>query len=118
MRRRRSSVCSSRSQSGLSKEYFSLQFARRYVFTRPRPKAEVAPFDERSAVSQKYCGRETAVVRHLRVALLSHIPSCVYRKLKPGRNDGEPADQPTSPLAIRVGRMQTVQRKNADRGKQ
>jgi hypothetical protein len=35
-----------------------------------------------------------------------------------GRNDGEPADQPTSPLAIRVGRMQTVQRKNADRGKQ
>jgi len=43
---------------------------------------------------------------------------CVYRKLKPGRNDGEPADQPTSPLAIRVGRMQTMQRKNADRGKQ
>jgi len=39
-------------------------------------KAEVAPFDERS-VSQKYCGRETAVVRQLRVALLSHIPSCV-----------------------------------------
>src|SRR5882757_7592398 len=50
------------------------------------------------------------------MALLSHIPSCVHRKLKPGRNDGEPADQPTSPLAIRVGRMQTVQRKNADRG--
>ena len=50
------------------------------------------------------------------MALLSHIPSCVYRKLKPGRNDGGPADQPTSPLAIRVGRMQTVRRKNADRG--
>src|SRR4029077_12070415 len=49
------------------------------------------------------------------MALLSHIPSCVYRKLKPGRNDGGPADQPTSPLAIRVGRMQTVRRKNADR---
>jgi len=28
----------------------------------------------------KYYGRETAVVRHLRMALLSHIPSCVYRK--------------------------------------
>src|SRR6478752_3063777 len=44
----------------------------------------------------------------------------VYRKLKPGRNDNdsEPADQRTSPLAIRVGRMQTVQRKNANRGKQ
>src|SRR6476646_2811205 len=41
------------------------------------PLAEVAPFDERSVVSQKYCGRETAVVRQLRVALLSHIPSCV-----------------------------------------
>jgi K+ potassium transporter len=99
------------------------------------------------------------------MALLSQIPSCVYRKLKPGRNDGEPAEglkpalrlerqgqhgqnktdkrdhrvnlpdsslnQPgegfrytlvqrgstdTAPLAIRVGRMQTVQRKNADRG--
>ena len=37
MRRCRSSVCSSRSQSGLSKEYFSLQFALRCVFTRPRP---------------------------------------------------------------------------------
>jgi glucose dehydrogenase len=28
-----------------------------------------------------------------------------------GSNDGEPADQPTSPLGIRFGRMQTVQRK-------
>ena len=35
----------------------------------------------------------------------------------PDLNDDEP-DQPTSSLAIRVGRMQTVQRKNADRGKQ
>src|SRR5260370_28198478 len=26
------------------------------------------------------------------MALLSHIPSCVSRKLKPGRNDGEPAE--------------------------
>jgi hypothetical protein len=59
----------------------------------------------------KYSGRETAVARHLRMALLSHIPSCVYRKLKPGRKDGGPADQPTSPLAIRIGRMQTAQRK-------
>jgi hypothetical protein len=50
------------------------------------------------------------------MALLSHTASCVYRKLKPGRNDGEPADQPTSPLAIRVGRMQTVQRKMLIRG--
>ena len=26
------------------------------------------------------------------MALLSQIPSCVYRKLKPGRKDGEPAE--------------------------
>ena len=40
-RRCRSSVCSSRSQSGLSKEYFSLRFARRCVFTRPRPQPDI-----------------------------------------------------------------------------
>lgn len=32
--------------------------------------------------------------------------------------DQPTSPQPTSPLAIRVGRMQTVRRKNADRGKQ
>jgi hypothetical protein len=52
------------------------------------------------------------------MALLSLIPSCAYRKLKPGRNDGEPADQPTSPLEIRVGWMQTVQRKMLTGGNQ
>jgi hypothetical protein len=81
------------------------------------PKGEVAPFDERSVVQP-----DTSVAKRrlcdTYMALLSHTASCVYRKLKPGRNDGEPADQPTSPLAIRVGRMQTVQRKKADRVKQ
>jgi len=42
MPRRRSSLCSSRSRSGLPKEYFSRRFARRCVFTQPRPTADVS----------------------------------------------------------------------------
>jgi len=43
MPRRRSSICSSRSRSSLLKEYFSLQFAPRCVFTQPRPGADIWP---------------------------------------------------------------------------
>jgi hypothetical protein len=41
MPRRRGPVCSSRSQSELAKKYFSPQFARRCVFTQPRPLADI-----------------------------------------------------------------------------
>ena len=57
MQRRRSSICSSRARSRLPKEYFSLQFARRCVFTQPRPISDIGGLPRNGNATRPGCCR-------------------------------------------------------------